>query len=192
MSENWYTPAHVVESIRRALGRIDLDPFSCAEANATVGAARFIDVVEDGLRSDWRGALCVLANPPFGDKLPLCLLRVIDHVAATQGAIACVIVPDNTDTKWWHMLAGNADRIVVMRGRVSFIDATEGNRAANTKGTHIAIIAHDAEAGAGVASALARDVRGALLTVHVADCDHAYRSGLTRELAAYRAQQRLL
>lgn len=59
-----YTPESVVEAARKVLGAIDLDPASCALANATVKAARYFDREHDGLTQQWSGR--VFLNPPGG------------------------------------------------------------------------------------------------------------------------------
>jgi hypothetical protein len=65
-SSERYTPTHIVEAVRRVFGgSIDLDPASCAEANAFLGAKRFFTKDMDGLTQDWAGT--TFLNPP-GDK----------------------------------------------------------------------------------------------------------------------------
>jgi hypothetical protein len=51
---------------RQVMGRIDLDPASCAFANATVQATRFYTQADDGYRQPWHGA--VWLNPPYGKE----------------------------------------------------------------------------------------------------------------------------
>lgn len=72
-----YTPPEVVEPARAVLGAVDLDPFSCAEANRTVRAAAFYSAPppgtgqaewatspRNGWARRWYGRL--LVNPPGG------------------------------------------------------------------------------------------------------------------------------
>lgn len=64
-----YTPPHIVEAARATLGRIDLDPASCAAANETVGAPDFFTEAEDGLARAWGSKAApsrVFLNPPGG------------------------------------------------------------------------------------------------------------------------------
>lgn len=46
------------------LGKIDLDPASCEEANRTVKATNYYTIHSNGLLHTWRGL--VWLNPPFG------------------------------------------------------------------------------------------------------------------------------
>lgn len=52
-SDNWGTPPEYVELARAVLGRIDLDPSSSPQWNASIGAWRIITADEDGLRTPW-------------------------------------------------------------------------------------------------------------------------------------------
>jgi hypothetical protein len=65
-NNEWYTPARFVNAARQVMGRIDLDPASCAFANATVQATRFYTQADDGYRQPWHGA--VWLNPPYGKE----------------------------------------------------------------------------------------------------------------------------
>ena len=60
--QEWWTPAELVEAARDVLGVIELDPASCAGAQATVRARRFHTLEDDGLAQEWSGA--VWLNPP--------------------------------------------------------------------------------------------------------------------------------
>lgn len=65
-SNEWYTPAHIIERARQVLGEIDLDPASCAAANAIVGAKTFCTQEQDGFSGPWFGR--VWLNPPYGKE----------------------------------------------------------------------------------------------------------------------------
>jgi ParB family chromosome partitioning protein len=61
----YYTPPVFVEAARKVLGRIDLDPASCAAANEIIRADYYYSLEngDDGLKLPWRGS--VYLNPPF-------------------------------------------------------------------------------------------------------------------------------
>lgn len=63
-TNEWYTPAHILDLARFTLGAIDLDPASCADANRTVRAAAYYDQGSNGLAQPWEGR--VWLNPPYG------------------------------------------------------------------------------------------------------------------------------
>ena len=61
--QEYYTPDFIVEACRKTMGSIDLDPFSSAKANLTVGAKRYFTKDDDGFSKDWFGK--VFVNHPF-------------------------------------------------------------------------------------------------------------------------------
>lgn len=65
-SYEWYTPPAYIESARKVLGGIDLDPASSAEANRVVKAAMIFEKKDGGLSKDWTGR--VWCNPPYGSS----------------------------------------------------------------------------------------------------------------------------
>jgi hypothetical protein len=67
LTDEWYTPAPIVEAARTVLGTIDLDPASNAQANEIVRATKFYSREQDGLLQPWYGNL--FCNPPGGKVL---------------------------------------------------------------------------------------------------------------------------
>lgn len=70
--ENWGTPPWITAAVRIALGGIDLDPASSAEANKVVQARQYFTKGDDGLTRIWRlnsqepHGVNVFLNPPGG------------------------------------------------------------------------------------------------------------------------------
>lgn len=64
-TNQWYTPAKYMASVKQVLGDIDLDPASCKLANdLCVGAKKYFTIEDDGLAQDWFGR--VYMNCPYG------------------------------------------------------------------------------------------------------------------------------
>ena len=64
-TDEWYTPAWVLDLARQILGGIDLDPASSPTAQRAVQAAAYFTQADDGYRQPWRGR--VWLNPPFSE-----------------------------------------------------------------------------------------------------------------------------
>ena len=120
----WYTPAEYVELAREVMGGIDLDPASCAQANEVVGAATFYTKEDDGLSKDWAGRLWL--NPPYSrDLMPAFVEKL--RTSFMDGAVdqAVLVSHNNTDTAWFHTLAGVASAICFPKKRIRFYRDSE-------------------------------------------------------------------
>lgn len=117
----WYTPAAYIELARSVMGRIDLDPASCAQANQTVQADAFFCKEDNGLDQEWHGA--VWLNPPyaqpmiaqFSDKLVL-------EFKTGRTSQACVLVNNGTETGWGQALLSACSAVCFPQSRVRFLD----------------------------------------------------------------------
>ena len=106
-SIEWYTPGQYIESARAVLGMIDLDPASCAKANATVKAANYFEADDDGLAYDWYGR--VWLNPPYGTEAGESIAgrwarKLIDEYRAGHTTAAILLVNAVTDREWFQPL----------------------------------------------------------------------------------------
>jgi ParB family chromosome partitioning protein len=104
-SNEWYTPAQYIRPVRRLLGTIDLDPASCAEANAVVQATHFYTVEDDGLVQPWYGR--VWLNPPYGktgnkSNQEIWSQRLMTEYEAGNVQEAVLLVNAATDTIWFQ------------------------------------------------------------------------------------------
>lgn len=102
----YYTPQHIVEAARLALGGvIDLDPASSAAANERVKASRFYTREQGGLIQSWE-CETLWMNHPFGRvQNPLWIENLID--AFELGLIkraACCITFACTSEEWFRPL----------------------------------------------------------------------------------------
>ena len=125
----WYTPSRILDAARETLGSIDLDPASCAAAQARVQARRFLSRADDALRpdADWTAGTCWL-NPPYGAQLPGFAARLLAELR--EGRIGAAIWLSNcsTDTVAVQSLLAGAAWICLPRGRI-FFDRPGGRRA---------------------------------------------------------------
>lgn len=110
-----YTPAHVVAAARAVLGAIDLDPASCAEANETVRAERYLTTADNGLCHYWSGR--VFLNPPGG--------TVDAATARTWGSRSSAVC-------WWRKLMyergrGRVQAAVFVGFTLEILRSTQGH-----------------------------------------------------------------
>lgn len=117
--EKWFSPREYVEAARRVLGRIDLDPASCEDANRIVQAAIFFTEGDDGLAQRWDGS--VWMNPPFSRKK---IGRFCDKLVASlrRGDVtqAIVLVRSDTTASWWRTLSSPAVAVSLPEERLRF------------------------------------------------------------------------
>lgn len=115
----WYTPNKYPDAARSVMGKIDLDPASCAEANAVIQATKFFSLADGGLSKVWSG--CVWMNPPYAQ--PLCR-RFCERLAGlnVEGSVpqAVVLLNNATETAWFRALATVSTAVCFPQGRIQF------------------------------------------------------------------------
>jgi phage N-6-adenine-methyltransferase len=118
----WYTPAKYVESARKVMGSIDLDPATSLTAQERVNAKRFFTAKHDGLIQDWSGN--VWLNPPYKPQL-ITKFAVKMAESWRDGSINAGIMLTNsaTDTSWWHIAATASTSACFTSGRIKFLHA---------------------------------------------------------------------
>ena len=118
-----YTPAHIIELAREAMGCIDTDPASCVAANEIVQATEWYglnhpnDTMRDGLAREWHGR--VWMNPPYGDVIGDWMHRLKHQYEARFAVEAIALIPARTDTAWFQdTVVGTT--VCLVRGRLKF------------------------------------------------------------------------
>lgn len=128
----WYTPQNYIESARKVMGSIDLDPATSEVAQQRVNAGHIFTIEDDGLEQKWFGN--VWLNPPYAQPA---IMHFMEKIAAEVecGNVheAIVLTHNYTDTRWFHVGASSATSICFTRGRIGFL-SPEGKRAAPTQG----------------------------------------------------------
>ena len=123
----WYTPPAIVESARKVLGGITLDPASTAKANEVVKADRFITAEEDALTPDkvWgdgRGERAFI-NPPYASELVGRFADALGEQLAFTYVDRAIWLSNNcTETKWAAQLMEQATAVCFPTGRMRFLD----------------------------------------------------------------------
>ena len=115
----WYTPEQYIESARRVMGNIDLDPASNEIANKRVGATTIFTKDDDGLSKDWFGNIWM--NPPYAQPL---ISQFIEKLAVNRTFEQAIVLVNNaTETQWGQMLLQASDAVCFHQGRIRFIDS---------------------------------------------------------------------
>lgn len=120
----WYTPEEYAELARIVMGGIDLDPASCEEANKVINASEFYTKDDDGLSKTWNGR--VWLNPPYSrDLMPAFCEKLRTSFEDGSVSQAVLVSHNNTDTGWFHNLAGIASAICFPKRRIKFYRGEE-------------------------------------------------------------------
>lgn len=102
-SNEWYTPAEYVESARRVMGAIDLDPATSPFANTIVRAAHIYTKAHDGLTEAWRGR--VWLNPPYGGQQVQFIEKLLaEHATGSVTEAVLCVNGYRYDTIWFRPL----------------------------------------------------------------------------------------
>lgn len=126
-NNDWYTPSNVIESARKVLGKIDLDPASSDKANEVVKASKYYTIEDDGLCHGWYGK--VFMNPPYNHGIVgKFILKLLEHFKAKEVTEAIVLVNNCTDTKWMQKAFLYCSAVCFYEGRITFIypDGSDG------------------------------------------------------------------
>ena len=120
----WYTPGEYVDLAREVMGGIDLDPASCDEANEVVKADKYFTKEISGLAEKWSGRIWL--NPPYSrDLMPAFIAKIKESYLDGEVDQAVILTHNNTDTTWFHSLAGIASSLCFSKKRIKFYRGDE-------------------------------------------------------------------
>jgi len=134
----WFTPSKYIESARKVMGSIDIDPASNHFAQLTVKADKYCTIETNGLDKHWIGN--VWLNPPYGRGL----IAKFVNKALDEPMINNMIILVNSypDTSWYHLLLGNSCALCMTRGRIHF-EKKDGAKASPPSGQTFFYIGND-------------------------------------------------
>lgn len=112
----WYTPPQYIESARRVMGKIDLDPASSECANGVVKAKKYFDEATNGLDKKWHGNIWM--NPPYAQPLIFDFILKLETETYDQ---AIVLVNNATETKWGQKLLELSNAVCFHTARIRFV-----------------------------------------------------------------------
>jgi hypothetical protein len=119
MEGDFYTHPIIIEAARLAMGRIDLDPASCTEANRVVDASQFFGAKENGLHKDWWGNVWV--NPPFGSWREHWTPKLIHEWESGRVDQICALASTRAITaQGFHAIVKGANAVWIAYGRHRF------------------------------------------------------------------------
>lgn len=114
INDNWNTPPHILTFVHTMFleyGGIQLDP--CASLYSPTVEAKQKEY-KNGLTIPWLpGTFC---NPPYSENT-LWIQKAINEF--TKGIDILLLLPANTDVRWWHLLADFP--VCFVKGRIHFI-----------------------------------------------------------------------
>jgi ParB family chromosome partitioning protein len=139
-SDEWYTPPDFLDAVREAMGGIDVDPASNADAQETVRAGVYFTKEDNGLKQEWHGR--VFLNPPYSGELAKAFAaKLLEELDADRTTAAILIQNASTDTRWFHDLAVRGHLCFTL-GRVGFLQP-DGTRGANRYGQAVFYFGRD-------------------------------------------------
>lgn len=107
-SNEWYTQTIHTDAARAVMDGIELDPASCAAANAFVRADRYYTQEQNGFLLDWT-CLSLWLNPPYGtingkSNMAMWATKLIDEHTAGRVKQAILLSMANTEALWFQPL----------------------------------------------------------------------------------------
>lgn len=112
-TSEWYTRPTYIEAAREVMGSIELDPASCAAANAIVQAERYYSKEQNGLLQEWH-ARSLWLNPPYGrsgkmigmhqSSIKMFVDKCLHHYQHGDVLQAIILATTEVNAKWFYPL----------------------------------------------------------------------------------------
>lgn len=125
-NNEWGTPSNYIESARKVMGSIDVDPASNDTAQEVVCAQYYYTKQNSGLDVYWGGR--VWLNPPYGrgEAEPF-VLKLVSQYRQRITTQAIILTNNVSDTIWWSSTIGKVcTAICQLDHRIAFINPQTG------------------------------------------------------------------
>lgn len=122
-TNEWYTPPMYIDAVRRVLGSIAFDPFSCAIANTLVKADAYYTKDDDAIMTPWPPVNTVFANPPYERGVIDRAINVIIHNHHMYNSQTILLVNVATDARWFQQALGECDAVCFVAKRIRFVQS---------------------------------------------------------------------
>ncbi|NOQ30214.1 MAG: hypothetical protein GQ570_03730 [Helicobacteraceae bacterium] len=144
-NDEWRTPSRYIESARKVLGKIDVDPASNDDAQNIVLAGTYYSKhgKVDCFTAPWTGR--VWLNPPYSKELVGKFVSEACRQYSMGIVTEAVVLTNNTpDTKWFAgTLALTATAFCFVSPRIQFIPPAGTKRSSNSKGQVFSYLGKD-------------------------------------------------
>lgn len=115
----WETPKNLFDDMVNEYGYCDLD-VSASSSNSK--CRNYFTIDDDCLRQKWYGK-CFM-NPPYGRKIGSFIKKAYEETFINKNCHSVLmLLPDRTDTKWFHDYCVLVGEIKFIKGRIKFVGA---------------------------------------------------------------------
>lgn len=123
-TNEWYTPAWIIERARSHMGSIDCDPATSKTAQRWIQARTYYTIEENGLNGQWFGN--VWLNPPYGktkgrSNAEIWAEKLEEEFICNRTQQAYLLLSTKHGYKWYNRL-WKLYPCVMLDDRVRFID----------------------------------------------------------------------
>ena len=117
----WYTPKIYIESSRKVLEGIDLDPFSDELANRVVKAKKYFTEEDNAFFQHWN-AKSLFMNPPYTKGIiDMAVEKLLINLNRGDVHSAIVLTFNCTETNWCQDMFSHADACCFVNKRIKFV-----------------------------------------------------------------------
>jgi len=125
-NNEWGTPLNYIESARKVMGSIDVDPASNELAQQTVKAEKYYTKDNSSLDKPWHGN--VWLNPPYGRGDAERFVNPLANMFVMGITTNAIVLTNNVpDTNWWSSTIGEVcSAVCLLDHRIAFINPETG------------------------------------------------------------------